>query len=63
VEYAPVEIGSRTYICPVRSVAVSRIPLLGVVSDAKHPAPVTTRLNDISFTHYHLFRTESTILQ
>ena len=63
VDYAPVVIADRTYICPVRSVAVSTIPLVGVVADAKHPAPVTTRLNDVSFTHYHLFRTESTILQ
>jgi hypothetical protein len=62
VEYAPVVIADRTYICPVRSVAVSKIPVLGAVADAKHPAPEKTRLNDVSFTHYHLFRTESTIL-
>jgi hypothetical protein len=63
VEYAPVEIAARTYICPVKSVAISRIPMVSAVADAKHPAPVTTRLNDVSFTHYHLFRTEATILQ
>jgi hypothetical protein len=63
VDYAPVVIADRTYICPVKSVAVSTIPVVGAVADAKHPAPVTTRLNDVSFTHYHLFRTESTILQ
>jgi hypothetical protein len=63
VEYAPVVIADRTYICPVKSVAVSRIPIIGAFADAKHPAPVKTRLNDVSFTRYHLFRTESTILQ
>jgi hypothetical protein len=62
VEYAPVEIAARTYICPVKSVAVSKIPVVGAVADAKHPLPVTTRLNDVSFTNYHLFRTETKIL-
>ncbi len=61
VEYAPVEIGARTYICPVRGVAVSRIPV-AASGDAKHPAPVETRLNDVSFRNYHLFRAETKIL-
>jgi hypothetical protein len=62
VEYAPVEIGAQTYICPVRGVALSKIPVVRAGGDAKHPAPVETRLNDVSFTHYHLFRAETKIL-
>jgi hypothetical protein len=62
VEYAPVTIGDRLYICPVKGVAVSRMPITLANSDAKHPAPTETRLNDVSFTNYHLFRAEATIL-
>jgi hypothetical protein len=62
VEYAPVEIAAKTYICPVKGVAVSRIPVAEDSIDAKHPAPVETRLNDVSFRQYHLFRAETKIL-
>ncbi len=62
VEYASVEIGAQTYLCPVRGVALSKIPVVGASGNAKHPVPVETRLNDVSFTHYHLFRAETKIL-
>jgi hypothetical protein len=62
VEYGPVEIGAQTYTCPVKGVAISRIPVPGDSGDAKHPAPVQTRLNEVSFTQYHLFRAETKIL-
>ena len=62
VEYAPVEIGSQTYMCPVKGVAISRIPAAGDSGDAKHPASVETRLNEVLFTQYHLFRAETKIL-
>lgn len=66
VEYGPVEIGSKTYICPVRSVsfsegrAVMLVRTLIGIGDALGP-PIT-RLNDVSFTDYHVFRTEMRIL-
>ena len=63
VEYAPVEIGSRTYTCPIHGVAFSK----GRVADLK-PTPgntavlMQTQLNDVAFTEYHLFRTETRIV-
>lgn len=58
VEYGPVVLGDRTYICPLRSVNLAREPLAGEAS-----APVLrTFLNDISFTDYHLFRADAHIV-
>jgi len=63
VEYAPVEIGSRIYTCPVHGVAFSK----GRVADLK-PSPGNTavlmqsQLNDVAFTEYHLFRAETHIV-
>jgi hypothetical protein len=62
VEYSSVTIGARSYMCPVKGVAISRMPVAGVLVDAKHAAPLQTRLNDITFRNYHLFRTEAKIL-
>jgi hypothetical protein len=54
VEYGPIEIGGKTYICPVRSVSISRSDItLG---------PELTRMNDVVFGNYHVFRSESRIL-
>jgi hypothetical protein len=62
VEYAPVEIGAQTYICPVRGVAYSKIPVPNAtaIPDA---VTVQTQLNDVTFTHYHLFRAEAHIVE
>ncbi|MFZ0746792.1 MAG: hypothetical protein WAM85_20470 [Terracidiphilus sp.] len=77
VEYGPVEIGGKTYICPVRSVALalaeeqsppqSTEPLN--FSDLQSHGPdlssqefLQTLLNDVAFGNYHLFRSESRIL-
>jgi hypothetical protein len=59
VEYAPVSIGGTPYICPVRSVALAKIPLRELAGTG---VPVQTQLNDVSFTDYHLFRSESRVL-
>jgi hypothetical protein len=63
VEYAPVEIGDRTYICPVHSVAFSKVPVAGAPQDA-HSGTITvqTQMNDVSFTQYHLFGSEARIV-
>lgn len=55
VEYGPVEIGGKDYICPVHAVAFSQV--------ADRPGQ-TARIfiNDTVFTEYHLFRSEMRIL-
>lgn len=63
VEYAATSIGGTSYICPIRSVALSKMP--GDTGDDGKQAQsslVQTQLNDVAFTDYHLFRTESRIL-
>jgi hypothetical protein len=70
VEYGPVEIGGMTYICPVKSVALSRAvvihkqysglnPTVAVYTDV---GPPQTMVNDVTFEQYHLFRSETRIL-
>lgn len=61
VEYAPVEIGDRTYICPVHSVAISRVPVAGSGQDVQSET-VQTQMNDVTFTQYHLFGSEAHIV-
>jgi VWFA-related protein len=61
VEYGPVEIGGKTYICPVKSVAL--FSWKAPDSDGTISAgPDETKLNDIQFTQYHVFRSEARIL-
>ena len=66
VEYGPVAMGGKTYICPVRSVSLSRQRTVTVIhrwgEDFKVYGPFETILNDMEFDKYHLFRSESHIL-
>lgn len=66
VEYGPVEIGGRTYTCPVRSVSISvqGDGLGGGMSGLDWPgaARESTLLNDVRFEDYHLFRAQMQIL-
>lgn len=66
VEYGPVEIGGKTYICPVKSVSVmtSRSIMLFREWDEgfRTYGPYATTMNDITFGGYHMFRTESRML-
>lgn len=76
IEYGAVEIGGKSYICPLRSVAIARASVRpdaeapehphfrGMLSEESHEnsLPVQTLLNDISFDQYHLFRANSRIL-
>src|SRR5208283_3291082 len=58
-----VEIGDRTYICPVHGVAYSKVPVEGGGQAAPNSAVmVQTQLNDVSFMQYHLFTSEAHIL-
>jgi VWFA-related protein len=61
VDYGPVEIGGKTYICPVKSVSVSLAQAAaGAVQYA--PGHLQTRLNDVSFVQYHLFRADARLV-
>jgi len=66
VEYGPVEIGGKTYTCPVRSVSI----LMGGMGLMRRIGPFgkyartrkATLLNDVTFDNYHQFRSDSRIL-
>ena len=64
VDYAPVELGGRVYICPVKGIALSLaseiMPSQGRTVEA-FPR-LQTSLNDISFEQYHLYHATSHIL-
>jgi VWFA-related protein len=57
VEYGPVEIGGRTYVCPVKGVSILLAPT--APSDSKR---LKTLLNDVAFVQYHLFRADARLL-
>jgi VWFA-related protein len=72
IEYGPVEIGGRTYICPVKSVSLSRAPAQlsfrpRAAQGSAPPSggsgpPLRTSVNDTRYGQYHLFRGETRIL-
>ena len=64
VEYGPVDIAGQTYICPIRSVALSvgleiRDQWQGSVNSL---GLLQTSLSDSAFEHYHVFRSEVRLL-
>jgi hypothetical protein len=63
VEFGPIQIAGTNYICPVRGVAIARFfdPLKYQKKDPP-PTPIHTSINDVSFTDFHVFRSESRIL-
>ena len=63
VEYGAIPIGGTSYICPVKSVAVSKMPV-GASTDGVQDANLQLKneVNDVAFTDYHLFRAEARIL-
>jgi VWFA-related protein len=67
VEYAPMELGGATYICPTRSVSISMARTIRQIQDPSGhswPAmgPMQMLLNHVDFEQYHLFRAETRIL-
>ncbi len=59
VEYGPVQIGGTPYICPLKSVALAKLPF----GDQQGMDTVLkTELNDVVFTDYHVFRAEARIV-
>ncbi|HUN82766.1 MAG TPA: hypothetical protein VMU48_00235, partial [Terracidiphilus sp.] len=66
IEYGPVAIGGRTYICPQRSVMIMRTRPVRQVNFWDESFEIyssyETMLGDFSFTDYHKFGSESRIL-
>jgi VWFA-related protein len=66
IDYGPVEIGGKTHICPLRSVSVGRARSVISLTEWDQSflsfGPYTTHLNDIRYSNYHLFRSESRML-
>lgn len=58
VDYGPVTLGDRTFICPVKGVALLRIPVPAKGSSGGAPQdesswPLQAHLNDVRYSHYH----------
>jgi len=70
VEYAATDIGGRRYICPARSVSIQRVhnaDQSGAISASTYKGPdyqgpVKTFVNDVRFTNYRRFGTETKVL-
>lgn len=70
VEYGPVEIGGKTYVCPLHGVAYTMPRMVdakgvtrpGQQQESDSPQDGPHYLNDATFTQYHLFRSEVKIL-
>jgi hypothetical protein len=66
IEYGPVEIGGKTYFCPTRSISIARarslISLKEWDRDFMSFGPYRTHMNDMQFSSYHMFRSESRVL-
>jgi hypothetical protein len=76
VEYGPVEIGGKSYICPVKGIAISLGAGIGLHSpqiiDFREanlnkqtpgsPGPMQTTLNESVFEQYHLFRADTRLV-
>jgi hypothetical protein len=66
VEYGPVVIGEKTYICPIRSISISRWRGVSILTEWGQTFGVygrfKTMLNDMTFGKYHIFRAQSRVL-
>jgi VWFA-related protein len=71
IEYEPIDIGGKTYYCPLRSVSITRARAVRILTEwsgmpwsesFRSYGPYTTMLNDVGFDRYHMFRSESRIL-
>jgi VWFA-related protein len=66
ITYGPVEIGGKTYICPLRSVSILRDRSVNVVMEGDEGfrtyGPYETLVNDITYKDYHVSRAESHLM-
>jgi hypothetical protein len=66
IEYGPIPIGGKTYICPLRSISIMRSRSVRVLSEwdvaFRTYGPYANMLNEMTFDRYHMFRSESRML-
>jgi hypothetical protein len=65
VEYAPVEIAGRSYVCPIRSISVLAAHVAqphGMFAQTNYRGPTKTFLNDVVFGQYRRFGSEARIV-
>jgi len=66
VDFSPLVIGGKTYICPTKSVYISRGRTVKMLKEWDQAfavyGPYQTLMNDVTFTNYHLFRSGHRIL-
>jgi hypothetical protein len=65
VEYGPVEIAGKKYICPAKSVSILQAHTAqqrGMISQEHYKGSAKTFLNDVAFGQYRRFGTETRIL-
>jgi hypothetical protein len=64
VEYGPVVLGGRTYICPLKGIAISLASEIQLSHGGTQEgfSPLQTSLNDITFEQYHLYHASSHIV-
>ena len=66
ITYGPVEIGGKTYICPLRSVSILRGRSVNVLMEGDQGfrtyGPYATLVNDITYKDYHMSRGESHLM-
>ena len=68
IDYGPVKIGGKTYFCPARSVSLARGRSIISLKEKEWDqsflsyGPYSTKMNDMRFSNYHLFRAESRML-
>ncbi|MGA2569492.1 MAG: VWA domain-containing protein [Terracidiphilus sp.] len=67
VDYGPIEIAGKSYICPLRSLSMTTAQTVQVDPVNKYPLanemqPLKTALNDASFDHYQVFRADARVL-
>jgi hypothetical protein len=65
IEYSPVEIGGKNYICPARSISIllaNTTQAQGAVSRTNYKGQPKTFLNDVTFDNYRRFGSESHII-
>jgi VWFA-related protein len=66
ITYGPVEIGGKTYICPLRSVSILRSRSVTMLMDwdegFRTYGPYATMVNDIIYGDYHMSRGESRMM-
>lgn len=68
VAYGLVEMGGKTYICPLRSVGIWRARSVNMLTEWNNSmgflawGPYATKLNDFRYDDYHTFRADSRML-